>query len=79
MVIIHKILMTFERDLFISFSGGFFSGMIIFISTLVIGMKIPTYKKILIIAIYFILFSILYMAVSFLLKKFYNQYIPWRM
>ncbi len=71
--------MTFERDLFISFSGGIFAGIIILISTLVIGLNISILKKIIIIFIAFILFSVLYIIVSFLLKKFYNKYISWRM
>ena len=71
--------MTFERDLFISFSGGFFAGVVILIGTLVIELNISIYKKIILAFITIVLVSALYMIISFLLKKFYNKYVPWRM
>ncbi len=68
--------MTFERDLFISFSGGIFAGLVIVVVALLIDSDKSFLGKIVIGIICLILFSVLYGIVAFLAKKFYNQYIP---
>lgn len=70
--------MTFERDLFISFSGGLFSGMLILIVTYVFRLDMHIFEKIVRTILYIVLISILYIIAAFLLKKIYNKYIPWR-
>jgi hypothetical protein len=70
--------MTFERDLFISFSGGVFAGIVILIVPFVFGLNIPLFEKIIIIPLSIILIFILYVFVSILLKRIYNKHINFR-
>lgn len=71
--------MTFERDLFISFSAGISSGIIILLFDYIVQLKdISMLGKIIIGVIYFFIISLSYAILMILLKKFYNKYISFR-